>query len=1274
MAILEKIISYIRTNIFSTTEPLPAENIDTEDYDTLTPKIITGESVQEYFSVLDFAFSKRDVKNIAITGPYGAGKSTVILSYLSTQNKSKYINVSLADFSMSGKSMSEGAVEQSQVSPNVELSILQQILYKENKDNLPDSRIDRIQNRDEKHIRSLFCASLSIMLPIAFFIATVFTKMIFPLLGASNETVTFLSSHFLSRLVLSSFFGLLIIYCVVRVASKAGLFDKKLKLSKIAFLQGSADLSTQESSSLLNNCLDEIVYFFSKSDYKIVVFEDLDRLGNSEVFVKLREINQIINNNIRGNPVRFVYACRDDIFLGADVRTKFFDFILPIIPVMDAKNSFTHLKNKIKSFPLHHMALLKQTSLYIGDMRSLQNIANEFNLFKKVVDGNKEEDKLFALVFYKNIYAQDYNLTDKKSGVLYSLINDYRKRLLHEEYFESLDLKERLLLDKLEKLKVESASSALKVRKEIICRFISVELWPIVQFGRRVSGYANLYTVSNAQALIQDESIFVQYFSSTEQSYIGYSANNQFVPIVTSNVIEEYDTRSKLVSSDREMEYKKTLIEIDEIKESIRIRNTISLAELLKKIGEGKFKEITERYIENSNDPDIIDPQQCDALSTGFRLGGLEILYFLLVNGYIMQDFMMFRSIFNEGAISANDNEYIKAVGRFSDFQHVNDEFLIDDVKEVISQLLEQNYIVRQGAFHHQIVAYLQENSSRRNDEILSGVISRIFDMSPEQIYSLFAVFDGKFIDPASFKRFTVLTLEKPGSLDKMISVLEGREKSILETNLAVTMIAFVDPRAASDRERYREFIERRGYSLLASLTTESLSPFMENIMQAGVKYEGVTLPVTPIDSSALKYVTDNALYVFNKENYRVAVAGLLQAHSITCEQVDDRPYSLVKNHQLTQIASYLEENMDRFVHEIFLGSQEDSATIVSILNHSAVSDASRIDILKEMRFTVDSLDAFAEDVHVDEEGYSYHDLFFRYGHVEPGWTVLLDFIFNDYNMGVFTEYVESHAERLSQLTVETTDADDLKLLYAGFICNNGLTDAAYAFIIKTLPIDVKLWDEHLSPLNFMRIILSGKLVLTPDVFEQVTGRFGILASDAETDAFLTWFRLYKTEFLANSVTYLRADEEVPLLEGRLTAITRSSEFTAQEKSMLLLKHYKQCSESFLAALGLARDVMLSLIALSDDDSLKIALIIRLIEDGYAERADIAALTATLHEKELTKLFCQKTATLTFKTTPVPEALFPVLLAAGLLKKWSRRENGQYEIICCPESESRLGL
>ncbi|WP_446914938.1 YobI family P-loop NTPase, partial [Klebsiella pneumoniae] len=174
---------------------------------------------------------------------------------------------------------------------------------------------------------------LSVVAPLLLLAITIFPKYFFSLFGATEPTINVIVNMFPERFFVSIIMGLLCLFFIVRVASKAGIFDKKIKLSKIAFLQGSADMASQESSSLLNNCLDEIVYFFSRSQYKIVVFEDLDRLGNAEVFVKLREINQIVNNNLQSEPVRFIYACRDDIFLGADIRTKFFDFILPVIPV-----------------------------------------------------------------------------------------------------------------------------------------------------------------------------------------------------------------------------------------------------------------------------------------------------------------------------------------------------------------------------------------------------------------------------------------------------------------------------------------------------------------------------------------------------------------------------------------------------------------------------------------------------------------------------------------------------------------------------------------------------------------------------------------------------------------------------------------------------------------------------------------------------------------------------------------------------------------------------
>ncbi|MCV5179985.1 hypothetical protein OFC21_31685, partial [Escherichia coli] len=85
------------------------------------------------------------------------------------------------------------------------------------------------------------------------------------------------------------------------------------------------------------------VYFFEQTQYNVVIFEDLDRHNDGAIFIKLREINQLINNCLpTDNPVRFIYAVRDNLFITPESRTKFFDFVIPVIPVMDSENASEH--------------------------------------------------------------------------------------------------------------------------------------------------------------------------------------------------------------------------------------------------------------------------------------------------------------------------------------------------------------------------------------------------------------------------------------------------------------------------------------------------------------------------------------------------------------------------------------------------------------------------------------------------------------------------------------------------------------------------------------------------------------------------------------------------------------------------------------------------------------------------------------------------------------------------------------------------------------------
>lgn len=65
-------------------------------------------------------------------------------------------------------------------------------------------------------------------------------------------------------------------------------------------------------------------------------------------------------------------------------RTKFFDFIVPIIPVINSANSRQKLLDKLKDNSLDKILdnqFIKSITLYIDDMRILNNIMNEFNIY-----------------------------------------------------------------------------------------------------------------------------------------------------------------------------------------------------------------------------------------------------------------------------------------------------------------------------------------------------------------------------------------------------------------------------------------------------------------------------------------------------------------------------------------------------------------------------------------------------------------------------------------------------------------------------------------------------------------------------------------------------------------------------------------------------------------------------------------------------------------------------------------------------------------------------
>ncbi len=84
-------------------------------------------------AALDWALSNPDVHNIAILGPYGSGKSSVIESYLKERSGLKALRISLAAFNLEEMIDGDGSeIDEDQL----EIGILKQLFYSVDSDRI----------------------------------------------------------------------------------------------------------------------------------------------------------------------------------------------------------------------------------------------------------------------------------------------------------------------------------------------------------------------------------------------------------------------------------------------------------------------------------------------------------------------------------------------------------------------------------------------------------------------------------------------------------------------------------------------------------------------------------------------------------------------------------------------------------------------------------------------------------------------------------------------------------------------------------------------------------------------------------------------------------------------------------------------------------------------------------------------------------------------------------------------------------------------------------
>lgn len=350
------------------------------------------------------------------------------------------------------------------------------------------------------------------------------------------------------------------------------------------------EASKDAEVSVFNRYLDEIVYIIQSNKYDYILFEDLDRLDNSDrLFLKIRELNMLINESetfkSQKRLVRFIYAIRDDVFT-RELRTKCFDYIVAVVPVVDHYNVTDYLIKQYKNkglFKTVETPVLEQLLNRVSGLRELKNIVNEYTLFQKSLkthlsgDDENYEQKLLAVIVYKNLFPQDFAKAYLKKGLFYKIFKN--KSLFSED--ETKELREKANASILSMN--EAREKIINIRKQYLEKLNDeVEVTSLIKDG---------YDYTLGQVASRDY-LFGLFINDEFDRYTYTDHNREETGSMTYNFV--FDEIEKKVTED--MCYYEAIDELSQaynrsnderlkLEKEIKVIENTALREVLRKIG-----------------------------------------------------------------------------------------------------------------------------------------------------------------------------------------------------------------------------------------------------------------------------------------------------------------------------------------------------------------------------------------------------------------------------------------------------------------------------------------------------------------------------------------------------------------------------------------------------------------------------------------------------------------------------------------------------------------
>ncbi len=1075
------------------------------EYKDLTPNDHI-ENGAEYIEALNWAFQNKKVRNIALTGPYGAGKSSIIETFLRENDEDKSalnkirttaLKISMATFLKGNADMDDPSAKIEVDADEVEKGILKQLFYKVKPSRIPQSRYRKLH--PIKKVKTFLCALMTML--VAVFFMAVFVPSTcdrFMEVIESVVSLVFPAPIFtkIAAILLFIFFAW-IITCLYRTAiSKFRV--KEIKLPADTTVQSGAE----EADSVFNRNLDEIMYFFEETGYKTVFFEDLDRLDDPKIFVHLRELNNLLNNDdaIRAKPIVFVYAVRDDIFSKED-RTKFFDFIIPVIPVINSTNSGEILLQRLqeaKTNGIEHdisQGFVLDVAPFISDMRILQNIYNEFVVYKKILRTSQElslsDEQMLAMIVFKNLYPSDFADIQDEEGILKKAIVDKSNFIASEKH----SIQEKI--DDYSSVILSAQNDTCRSIREIKYAMLGILMEGPYKFDKFYNGNIPAVEADTVMRDDYDMNLLVQ-GRYKRINFVNRNNNHADKDFTTEDLdnLASYVERWKVIKEVGEKGLENLQDDLEKLRERQHKLSGMCIVELL------KAYTVSEVFSE-------------DVQSN-------KLLVFLLRRGYIDEKYASYINYFKGTSITKDDMNFILAV---KNQMPLDFDYRLTKTPMVAERL--QEYEFEQKAIYN--FDLLEELLDSEISEKLMTFIKQLSDGDDISWH-----FIDEFVSRTSKQRlFIRLLAENWSGMWAHISADETLmydhqliylQNILSESEIATIEAQNIDACMTCYFEEHPDILQR-----LKDCNNDKIISIIDSL---DVQFS--SLRIDAVSSVVLDGVFEKNHYVVNEEMIKTVIA---YKNSVLLDDFERKPYSTITALNYPALLQYVQDNIVDFVDEIVLAHRNISDSpedVVDMLVRLEGETELQVKLVEQEKFHIDYIDDCAsEHVRANKSGWM------------PVWDALLkknvakmswENVYGYWKVYQFSDtlknYVALHAEKLAKMDTTVIDDNFIKAFLAA--------DFELEIEQKLLPVlRLEKFDLDIASIEESKL----RIMIDCNYFGFTADRY----SNVNTVSSEAGSRF----IIKNQEEYMNLKDNIPMTSSLLEQLVFNDDFDAENRSQV---------------------------------------------------------------------------------------------------------------------------